>query len=135
MSGWHEGLGRLNQGEEYASIRVIITFMTTLGLELHEVQLRIIHFRDGKGEYLSFSSLPRCGHGLPYRESFPTILPGGTHAGSKQIFLRALGKKQEVGRRAEVKHSLSNDLWAELVLNAEAGMKSELRQSMRYPIQ
>lgn len=134
MSGWHEGQGKLNQGEEYASIRVIITSVTTLGLELHGVQLRITHFRDGKGEYLSFSSLPRCSYGLPYWESFPTILPGGTNADSKQIFLRALGKKQEVGRRAEVRHYLSNDLWAELVLNAEHGMKSEPRQSMRYPI-
>lgn len=72
MSGWHEGQGKLNQGEEYASIRVIITSVTTLGLELHGVQLRITHFRNGKGEYLSFSSLPRCSYGLPYWESFPS---------------------------------------------------------------
>lgn len=54
MSGWHAGQGKPNQEEQYASIRVIITSVTTLGLELHGAQLRIIHFRDEKESiYLS----------------------------------------------------------------------------------
>ena len=104
MRGYLERVGRLNQGEEVASIRGIIKLVTPLALELHGICLRIIPFSDGKGKCLSFTSLSPSGHGLPYWEPFPTIHPGGTHAGSEQIFPRALDKIQEAGKAAEVRH-------------------------------
>ena len=80
-----------------------------------------------RGSIYPSAPCPQIGHGLSYWKSFPNILPGGTHAGGKQIFPRALGKKREVGRAAEVRHCLSNYIWAELVLTVVAGIKGELR--------
>ena len=50
MRGYLERVGRLNQGEEVASIRDIIKLVTPLALELHGICLRIIQFSDGKGK-------------------------------------------------------------------------------------
>lgn len=54
--------------------------------------------------------------------------------GSKQIFPKILGKKQEVGRAAEVRHYLSNDIWAELVLIAGAGWHESRAKKTKYEV-
>lgn len=90
--------------------------------------LRMIHLRDGKKSIYPSAPWPLVGHGLCYWESFPAMLPGGTHVGSKQNFPRALGTKQEAGRAAELRHCLSNYVCGELVLTMAAGMKGELRR-------
>lgn len=101
--------------------------MTTLGLELHGGHLRIIHFRDEKGNTYLFARLApllvtACPIGNPSQPHFQAA-----HAQVVNIFPRALGKKQEAGRAASRVKALSVKLsLAERVLTAAAGLKGEL---------